>query len=97
MPLTVVEKIGFFNFVEKFDEPITVLSAEVEKERANHPDRNIRNSLIVLPEAFNLGHAYGSRLPPLPACKVLGGLRQLAGVHGIAFVAGIIRGGFNSA
>jgi predicted amidohydrolase len=97
MPLTIVERIGFFHFVENFGEPIPALRAAVEKERATHPRRDISHSLIVLPEAFNFGHTYDSGEPTLPAHKILGGLRRLAGLRGLAFVAGILKSRSNSA
>lgn len=103
MPLNLVEKIGFFHFVENFGDPIPALIDEIEKERSKHPNRDLRNSVIALPEVFNLGRPYGSGEPSdppgLPASKILAELCEVAGLLGIGFVVGIgnLRGRRNSA
>jgi hypothetical protein len=98
LPAT-IEKIGFFHFVNGFETPIDELCRAIEAERDNHPDRDIDNSLIVLPEAFNLGHDYNpSRDPELPASLIIDDLSRLAGAQlPVAFVVGILEGRCNSA
>src|ERR1700676_1787150 len=53
-----LEKIGFFRFVDQFANPIAALGKAIEVEREYHPNGDVSNSLIVLPEAFNIGGTY---------------------------------------
>lgn len=89
MPL----KAGFFHFVEEYDAPLPALIREFDK----HPD--IAGSLIVLPEAFNLGREYKInpcaegeiRKPPKTSAKaMLKDLAQLAGARDVILVVGLI-------
>jgi predicted amidohydrolase len=93
----VVRRVGFFHFVRDFNTPIEALTKEIEKERDKLINRAISESLIVLPEAFNIGRDYETGPPELSACKILDELRKLARLNGIAFVAGILEGKCNSA
>jgi hypothetical protein len=47
-------RLGFFHFVQNYDQPIPSLEAELRK----HDRSVIAGSLIVLPETFNLGRYY---------------------------------------
>lgn len=92
-----VEKIGYFRFVENFKKPIQALVEAVDKEQEQHS--YVNNSLIVLPEAFNIGGPYPCKQmdSELPAHEILEELRETAARLGIAFVAGILDGRKNSA
>jgi predicted amidohydrolase len=91
-----VEKIGFFRFVTELDHPIEELAKAMEVERKHHPNSTITNSLIVLPEAFNMGGPY--RPPALDGTDnrvfatswILEELRKLAVCKSVAFVGGIL-------
>ncbi|MGO9097202.1 MAG: hypothetical protein ACLQGV_18515, partial [Bryobacteraceae bacterium] len=93
-----LERIGCFRFVDEFPTPVRALTNAIEAERKDHPDGDIGNSLIVLPEAFNLGHEYGPPAPEVRAREVLDQLhKELAAPLRIAFVLGILDGRSNSA
>jgi predicted amidohydrolase len=90
-----LERFGFFHCEAKLEEnPIDELTKAIEKERPEV----LRNSLIVLPEAFNLvGDYHGSSHGIGAAREILEGLRMLAVRLQIAFVAGVLEGRTNSA
>lgn len=93
-----MDKIGYFRFVEGFEKPILALFKAIEEEQ--HRWSDISNSLVVLPEAFNIGGQYPDKPlgSELPAGEILENLRrELAQPLGIAFIAGIIDGRRNSA
>jgi predicted amidohydrolase len=89
----VLERVGYFHFVDSFENPIETLTEEISKAKAR---QEINNSLIVLPEAFNQGH-YSSGDPKISACKTRAELRRLAALHKLTFVAGILDGRCNTA
>ncbi len=95
----VLERIGFFHFVSDHEKPIEALTAGIETERSNHPNGDISNSLIVLPESFNMGRGYGCSpdVPEIPASAICDGLHSLASSCGVAFVVGILEGRCNTA
>jgi len=72
------------------------INDRINEEKGRDPGWTIANSLIVLPEAFNIDE-YDSRSPAVPADEFLAALRLLAEEHQIAFVAGILDGRRNSA
>lgn len=94
----VLKNIGFFRFVADFPRQIEALAKAIKEERERHPEIDIRNSLIVLPEAFNIGRSYDTPACPLPAGGILERLRrELAEPLNIAFVVGILDGRTSSA
>jgi hypothetical protein len=77
---------GFFHFVELHSDPLGALDAEIRAV-------NTANSLIVLPEAFNLGRPYGTR--PEERCAFerdwfISKLQERSREHRITFVSGIL-------
>jgi hypothetical protein len=82
-----VSAIGFFHFGTKHDDPMgSLISAMAEARGTLLPD-----SLIVLPEAFNIGRLYtqSEPLPDLPAA-ILKDLKAEAARYRVGFVAGLI-------
>lgn len=78
---------GFFHFVEHHNDPLGALDAEI---RATG---NVANSLIVLPEAFNLGRTYGTE--PGKKCAferdwLVSKLQERSKEHGVTFVTGVL-------
>ncbi len=91
-----LRNLGVFHFVSEFGDPLKALSKALEIERLKRQGGDISNSLVVLPDAFNLGRDYGPGSAELPACFILDELRKLAQHHQIAFVAGILQGRCNT-
>lgn len=94
-----LQRLGFFRFVDEFLRPIEELAKAIEVERKNYPEGDISTSLIVLPEAFNVGDGYvgGKCEPPylsnrqLAASVICERLRkELAGPLGVCFVVGVL-------
>jgi predicted amidohydrolase len=88
-----IERVGFFHFVESYSDPLGELTKCLEK----HPPEAARNSLIVLPEGFNLGRKYGScvdeptaKKPSFDARCMLQFLSGIATRRDLAFVVGLI-------
>jgi len=52
-----IARIGFFHFVQKYDQPLPSLGAELEKYDASE----IAGSLIVLPEHLTLDGSIGTK------------------------------------
>jgi predicted amidohydrolase len=101
MRLKTIEMIGFLHCVDTGRPgPIAKLQEVIEKkvarERTNDPEWRIANSLIVLPEAFNLGE-YCKESTPAPPQEFLAALQRLADRWQITFVAGVLDGRLNSA
>jgi len=90
-----LQKIGFFRFVEKYGEPFPQLEAAL----SGHGGA-VGGSLIVLPEAFNYGGSY-SLDPPHPprisAVVALCKLAELSGRYRVVFVVGLLVPPRNSA
>jgi predicted amidohydrolase len=94
-----IEKLGFFHFVE-FEQktsldPVEALSKamdeRIQEERKSGEHWDIGNSLIVLPEAFNIGAYSLQSVPPQHSTqRALEDLRVLAAKHEVIFVAGIL-------
>ena len=80
------ERIGVLHFPERHDAPICTLEDAISKHS------NVRNSLIVLPEAFNNGEVYnGGDCPPrIPADLMLRELSAIAKRHSLVFVSGLL-------
>jgi predicted amidohydrolase len=77
-------RIGFFHFAEGYDKPIPALKAEIAKH-------DVGNSLIVLPEAFNLGRPYNQPGEPrFNRDKMLADLGELSRLNNLAFVVGLL-------
>jgi predicted amidohydrolase len=103
MRLGIIEKIGFFHCVD-FGlpaDPIAKLREEIEtkihKEKQRDQTWDISNSLLVLPEAFNIGQYDPRSEPQQPASTFLESLRELAAQHRVILVSGILDGRRNSA
>lgn len=106
MRSTTIEKIGFFHFVD-FGEsdtsanPVTKLGEAIterlQTEREKDEKWDISNSLIVLPEAFNIGRYHPQSVPQQSTQEFIEGLRELAATHQVISVAGILEGRRNSA
>ena len=56
-----IEKIGFFHFVDGYEDPIGQLNTAFNEWNVEPGSEHPANSLVVLPEAFNLGRKYGNR------------------------------------
>lgn len=86
-PMPGIEKIGFFHFGHGWDKPVPSLQCALEK----HASDRIRNTLIVLPEGFNIGAEY-RRTAPAPKTDpgILFALQGICFDFKIALVAGLI-------
>jgi predicted amidohydrolase len=80
------ERVGVFHFPERHHAPIPALKDALSQ----HP--GVRNSLIVLPEAFNNGADYNDedRPPRIDADLMRSELSAIANEHGLLFVAGLL-------
>jgi predicted amidohydrolase len=104
MRAAIIDKIGFLHAAE-FEgcaDPLAMLSNAIEekiKEEKERDDKwDIRNSLIVLPEALNIGwYGIQSVLPARPAQEFLEALRAEAEKYQVVFVVGVLEGRRNSA
>lgn len=78
-------KLGFFRFVSDYNKPVASVKT------AMTVPGDISGSLIVLPEAFNIGKYYGE---PGGDCdhspRILDQLQTVAGSFDVTFVAGLI-------
>jgi predicted amidohydrolase len=97
-----IEKIGFFHCID-FGTPVNAIAKlrdamaeKVHEERERDSTRDIGNSLIVLPEAFNFGN-YDGRSALEQSPQFIEALVQLAAAHRVIFVTGILEGKRNSA
>jgi hypothetical protein len=78
---------GFFHFVEHHHDPLGALEAEI---RATG---NVADSLVVLPEAFNLGRPYGSEQEKpcgYERAWLVAKLQELSRDRQITFVVGML-------
>src|SRR5713101_3194855 len=101
-----LNKLGFFHFAQGHDDPFGCLAEALNKKSVEHDKGDIGGSLIVLPEAFNLGmkyypHGWPSVSRTTGCAKVsldraLENLHDIAGAHRIVFVAGLIGEQFSS-
>ena len=103
-PKSMLKALGFFHFRENVEDPIGSLESELERKGARE---DISGSLIVLPEAFNLGAPY---YPPgypkvtgtpgdakIPLVLAIKELREIAREWSVAFVAGLLGETYSSA
>lgn len=81
----VITKAGFFHFGSHHDSPIPELKEALSRKRNELPD-----SLIVLPEGFNIGKPYKCRGKCDTNAGIISNLHTLASVFGVSFVAGLI-------
>jgi predicted amidohydrolase len=80
--VTSIEKIGFFHFPADHDEPVNALRRALTEA--------VPGSLIVLPEAFNIGKNYSTPGPFKAHLSILGDLQTIARDFSVAFVAGVV-------
>jgi len=77
-------RIGFFHFVQDHSDPITALQAQLDLTDASH-------SLLVLPEAFNLGRQYRESGPcQYGRDSMIEALQKLSRAADITFVTGLL-------
>lgn len=90
-----LQRAGFFHFAQSHCDPLAELAKAIDTaSRAI----DVADSLIVLPEAFNLGREYGSgdtpkMGPQLDHRCVLADLRTLATMHKASFITSVIEEG----
>ena len=92
-----LKALGFFHFRENVEDPAGSLRLELERTGT---ENDISGSLIVLPEAFNLGEPYYSGAPgpaKIPLGQALDQLRGIARQWSVTFVAGLLGQQYNSA
>lgn len=78
-------KLGLFRFVADYNKPVASVEAAIKV----HSD--IGGSLIVLPEAFNIGKYYGDQGGDCDhSRKIFDQLKTVAGSFDVTFVAGLI-------
>jgi hypothetical protein len=80
------EKIGFFHFGRDWRNPIEALQSKLESTRRAE---DVANSLIVLPEAFNIGKGFWEQGDCNYDASVLAHLGAIAVDFQVAFVAGL--------
>ena len=84
--MTSIERVGFFHFgSDRKDDPVGSLEAKIAECAAHQTG----NSLMVLPEAFNVRGGFYATDPALDL-DAFSRLQALSVRHGITFVAGII-------
>jgi len=101
------KRVGFFHFVQNPHDPFGSLERALKDKSTDYRSGDISGSLIVLPEAFNLGKPYyhpqhpkttwtpgGARFPLWIALEQL---RTSAATHDVVFVAGLVGEQFSSA
>lgn len=87
-----IKRLGFFHFVEGHEDPIGRLGDALDE----YSSAQLADSLIVLPEVFNLGRPYYPCTPKdsvaIVGCpeKVFTDLENLSRKSNIAFVAGLL-------
>ncbi len=92
-----VEHIGFFHFVQNYGDPLDELMNEFQIWNNRQRNERIGSSLIVLPEAFNLGRKFSTTAdrtikekPKFGAEVILQSLHQIAANDALLFVVGLI-------
>jgi hypothetical protein len=81
------DKVGFFHFVHNHVEPIPELAAALDSEKTRDC---ICNSLIVLPEAFNVRKNYKAKGNSNYDPSILAELQTLSRTFHVTFIAGLI-------
>ncbi len=80
-------KRGFFHFVQNHADPLGELRRSLDREKAKE---SIEDSLIVLPEAFNIRKYYKANGDSDHDPRVLTDIQLIAGEFQVAFVVGVI-------
>src|SRR5579863_1032205 len=89
-----LHKVGFFHFGSGYGNPKEALESALQE--AQDEDKRLpstldpSDSLIILPEAFNIGRAYRAEGQPNFDRSILERLRGVAAEFRVAFVAGLI-------
>src|ERR1700674_1666501 len=100
-----LKRVGSFDVMQGRDDPFECLEGVLDRAVARCGQREISGSLIVLPEAFNLGEPYypsdgalnARRDPKIPLDQALAKLHDWAVRYAIVFVAGLLHKPFSSA
>lgn len=95
MRRTTIERIGFFHYVE-FESPIEALTKALAKAKQTDSG-SLGNSLIVLPEAFNLGEYAPQANTVHSVTDFFNSLQELADQNKIRFITGDLQNRSNSA
>jgi hypothetical protein len=85
--MTPITKLGFYN-PQNFDAPLETLTASLEKHR-----NQLNGSLLVLPEAFNIGTRYSCHKPIRKDPRILCELQGLCAKYDMSVVVGLIVSG----
>jgi len=93
--LAMLQKVGFFHFGTGYDNPKAALERALEdaqeiNARPLGAATGLADSVIVLPEAFNIGVPYRGDGERDFKRSIIGELQDLAGRFHVAFVAGLI-------
>lgn len=83
------DKIGFFHFGNYWNDPVGSLRCALK----GHTPEEVRDSLIVLPEAFNIGQQYYDDSPEKPwntKSAVQNRLRRICKDFGLSLLGGLI-------
>jgi len=91
---SMIAGIGYFHFVTSYGDPIRTLRNALSEQS------DIRNRLIVLPEAFNNGRGYYETIGTPPQCEAAGVLNELASLareFQTVFIAGLLAPPLSSA
>lgn len=92
----VLRRVGFFDFADECSDPVALLEQELSCQ--NKP--NLQGTLLVLPEALNLGRPYygpkepATIGPSVPADEVLVRPKIHAVEYKMVFVAGLLKEGY---
>lgn len=82
-----LKKLGIFHFVENYAAPVEELQNALR--RASDKE-DVSQSLIVLPEGFNLGRCYRDSGPGNYDSTIMGELAMVAAEFQVSFVAGLV-------
>jgi predicted amidohydrolase len=88
-----ISKVGFLHFGVDHNRPLQALESALQDAAIRCS--SLRDSMIVLPEGFNLGQhywdkAYGPKTTPATSTAIIGDLKALSSKYGCALVAGLI-------
>jgi hypothetical protein len=100
-----LKRVGFFDATQGGGDPFGCLEGALDLAAARFGQGEISGSLIVLPEAFNLGEPYyplagalnARRDPKIPLDQALKKLHDWAIKYVVVFVAGLLHKPFSSA
>lgn len=101
--IPMLERLGFFDFQHGSGDPMRHLGKEMDR-LAHQSKEGLSGTLLVLPEAFNLGKPYyapcgtsNGKGVIIEAKEALATLKQLAKAHTVVFVAGLLDRRFSAA